>query len=63
MSRTVSIADDVAAALGPEQAARLTGPRGRAGVKAAVRGGLLVGGVVPVKLRGPGDDTPRSVYR
>lgn len=37
--------------------------RGRAGVKAAVRAGLLVGGVVPVELRGPGNDVPGSVYR
>lgn len=34
--------------------------RGRAGVKSAVRAGLIVGGVLPVELRGPGNDVPRS---
>lgn len=37
--------------------------RGRAGVKAALRAGLLVGGVVEVDLDGPGDQGPGSVYR
>jgi hypothetical protein len=37
--------------------------RGRAGVKKAIRDGLVVGGIVPVELNGPGNDAPGSVYR
>ncbi|MBW4722398.1 hypothetical protein [Saccharothrix obliqua] len=37
--------------------------RGRAGVKRAVRAGLLVGGSVPVHLHGPGNAVRGSVYR
>lgn len=37
--------------------------RGRAGVKAAVRAGSIVGGIVPVELRGPGNDVPLARRR
>jgi hypothetical protein len=37
--------------------------RGRAGVKRAIRAGLLVGGVVPVELSGPGNNVTGSVFR